>query len=85
MSRRYPNKTKTYFKLIKANTKDKKLLLKTKEKYAEIKHVEAEKNLSKFKFKNHNDTSEKLSKFKGKNIFINIWTTWCKSCLKDVH
>jgi len=79
-----PQKTKDYFQLIKKNTNDKKLLLKAKEKYAEIKHVQAEKNLSKFQFKNSNNEPESLSQFKGKFIFLNIWTTWCKSCLNDI-
>ena len=83
MNRSHPERTKQYYQLIKHNSKDNRFLLKTKEKYALIRHAEAEKNLSKFKFKNSDGELEKLSQFKGKYIFLNIWTTWCKGCLKE--
>jgi len=82
MNRNFPERTKVYYELIKKNTDDNKLLLKAREKYAEIKYVEATKNLSKFKFKNLEGEQEKLIQYKGKFIFLNIWTTWCSPCLK---
>ena len=77
------DKTKDYYQLIKRNTNNNKFLLKTKERYAAIRFIGAAKNLSKFNFKNSNGELVKLSKFKGKYILLNVWTTWCKGCLKD--
>lgn len=83
LDRNFPDRTKVYYQLIKRNAKDSKFLLKTKEKYAEIRYVEAAKNLSKFKFKDSDGEPQKLSQFKGNYILLNIWTTWCKTCLKE--
>ena len=83
MNRNFPEKTRDYYNLIKRNTKNNKLLVKAKEKYAEIRHEEAEKNLSKFKFLDRDEVLQKLVNFKGKFIFLNIWTTWCLPCIKD--
>ncbi len=71
-----------YYRLIKLHSQDIKLETKAKEKYDEIRQVEAEKNLSKFKFKNANGEQEQLVKYKGKYIFINFWTNRCKTCEK---
>lgn len=72
-----------YYKLIKTHSLDIKLVTKAKEKYDEIRQVDAEKNLSKFKFKNTNGEEERLVQFKGKYIFIYFWTARCKTCVKQ--
>lgn len=84
MSRDKPELTKNYYNLIKNNSKSLELITKAKEKYAEIRQVEAEKNLSKFEFKNLKDESVQLSQFKGSYLFLYVWTKQCASCLGDV-
>ncbi|TCI92144.1 TlpA family protein disulfide reductase [Tenacibaculum sp. M341] len=83
MGRDNPKITKEYFKIIKTYAERKELITKAKEKYDEIRNVEAEKNLSKFDYRNIHGEAVKLSDYAGNYIFIGAWASWCKRCLKD--
>lgn len=75
--------SKKYYKLIKNNASTLTLLSKAKAKYDVIRQVEAEKNLSNFKYIDTDGLSVQLSEYTGKYIVVNVWSTICKNCSKD--
>jgi len=83
MSRDTPELTKEYFDLIKANSISNEFIATAKNKYNRIRFVDAEKNISKFKFINDNGEGVRLSDYKDNYIFMNVWASWCKPCVKD--
>ncbi|CAM1342150.1 TlpA family protein disulfide reductase [Tenacibaculum amylolyticum] len=83
MSNETPDRQRTYYEFIKKYAKTNKLIAKAKEKYAEVRQVEAEKNLSKFSFLNTNQEKVKLADFKGNFIFLYIWASFCKECVEE--
>lgn len=78
-----PQRTKSYFNLIKSHSKTIELVSEARKKYDEVRLIEAEKNLSKFDFITNNKEEVKLSEYKGNYIFLNVWASWCKECVKD--
>lgn len=82
MSKDAPSRMKAYLDFIKRYAKDNALIAKAKRKYDEVRQVEAEKKLSKFRFKSTNRESVTLADFKGNYIFIYLWMSSCKDCLK---
>ena len=78
-------KTKDYYKLIKENSSNLSLLSRAKETYEAIRHVEAEKNLSKFNYLDTEGNTVQLSEFKGQFIVLYVWASFCKDCIKDLQ
>lgn len=74
--------TKEYYQLIRENSLERSLKSKAKAIYSEIRHTNAERNLSKFKFKTIKGERVSLARFKGNYIFISIWMLNCKTCLR---
>lgn len=74
--------TEEYYKLIIENSLELRFKSKVKSKYSEIRQVDAERRLSKFRFKNSMSEKVSLSQFKGNYIFISVWMSNCKKCIK---
>lgn len=83
MSEKPFGEMENYFNLIKENSTNKELIANSKEKHSEIKTLEVENKLSKFKFLNHNNEEIKLVKFKGKYIFMYVWVSWNDNYIKE--
>ncbi len=74
-----------FYKLVKTNSSDVKLLARMKDKYDEIRQIVAGKNLSKFTFRNRNEEEVTLANFKGNYIFLSVWASWCEPCIKQLE
>ena len=84
MKRNTPEETDFYFNLIKKRSKNSALYAAAKARYDQIQYTEAEKNLSRFKFKDLDDANASLTDYKGKYIFVKIWVHFCKQCIIDL-
>ncbi len=85
MSTDTPQRTRDYFSLIKSNSATLELISQAKVEYDKVRLVEAEKNLSKFSFLTTNDEKVKLSQYKGNYILMNIWASWCETCVENFN
>ena len=83
MSKDTPKRTRDYYSLIKSNSSTLELITEARVKYDEVRLVEASKNLSKFDFLTENEEEVKLSEYKGYYILMNIWASWCETCVED--
>ncbi|MES2543652.1 MAG: TlpA disulfide reductase family protein [Bacteroidota bacterium] len=54
------------------------------QKFSKINNLVAGKPSPKFDYVNHNGGKTALDSLKGKYVFIDLWTTWCTSCRKEL-
>jgi len=73
-----------FYKTFEDFTKNKNNLSKIIAKYHSLKGLGKGNNLPDFKFYDKNDKLVSLESLKGNVLFIDVWATWCKPCIKEI-
>jgi len=82
---RNKEKAEDYFKLIKNNTGSKKFIAAARKKLNSVTSQLAKGEESPvFTYKSIDGKEVSLSDFKGKYVYIDVWATWCGSCIKQI-
>lgn len=74
---------KIYQAYLKYST-DSKSQSKIEAKYKKLTELRPGKLAPDFELKDENGKVYKLSDFKGKNLYIDVWATWCGPCIHEI-
>ncbi|NNE27372.1 MAG: TlpA family protein disulfide reductase [Saprospiraceae bacterium] len=69
---------------MKAITSDQALQAKLDEKYEKMKVLQPGNDSPGFDFENVNGENVKLADLQGRNVYIDVWATWCGPCKREI-
>ncbi len=85
-SGRYFSRTdslEAYYNLAKSMIRDTSILAELDNKYKSLSPFAIGKPVPDFEFYDINNQLVSLDDFKGKIVYLDIWATWCKPCIKE--
>ena len=69
---------------MKSVTSDEKMIAELDEKYETLKNLAKGMASPGFNFENVNGEMVDLKDLKGKNVYIDVWATWCGPCKREI-
>jgi len=79
------NNLDAFYETYNASTKNSYLKDIIEKKYYKLKDYGVDTKAPNFEFKNKNDQLVSLSDLEGNLVYIDVWASWCKPCIKEIE